>query len=122
MAAPAYDPDYLVDLFAPFARVTTRRMFSGHAVYRDGIVFALAIRAGIYLKADSGTAPLFAAAGLSPFSYGVRGREKVLTSYWTMPEACLDDEDELRRWAAIAWQAAVRVPPKRPRSRKRQAG
>jgi len=121
MADPAFDPDFLVDLFAPFARVTTRRMFSGHAVYRDGIVFALAIRAGLYLKADVETAPLFEAAGLAPFTYSARGREKVLTSYRRMPDACFDDEHELRQWAGIAWQAALRSPPKRVRGKGRRA-
>lgn len=117
MAGPAFDPDFLVDLFAPFARVTTRRMFSGHAVYRDGIVFALAIRAGIFLKADAQTAPTFADEGLAPFSYATRAGEKVLTSYWRMPDTCLDDEDELRRWTAIAWQAAVRAGSRPKRAR-----
>jgi DNA transformation protein len=112
MAGAAFDPHFLVDLFAPFARVTTRRMFSGHAVYRDGVVFALALRDGLYLKADAETVPLFRAEGLAPFSYEVKGGEKIVTSYWRMPDACLDDEEDLRRWAAIAWQAAVRAPRK----------
>lgn len=117
MAGPAFDPDFLVDLFAPFARVTTRRMFSGHAVYRDGIVFALALRGGLYLKADRETAPLFDAEGLAPFTYATRAGDKILTSYWRMPDACFDDEHELKRWAAIAWQAALRTPSRPKRAR-----
>lgn len=115
----AFDPDFLVDLFAPFAQVTTRRMFSGHAIYRDGVVFALALRDGLYLKADAETVPLFRAEGLGPFSYEVKGRQTIIASYWRMPDACLDDDDALRRWAAIAWQAAVRAP--RRAARRRQA-
>src|SRR5690606_27821888 len=30
--------DYLHDLFSAFAPVTTRRMFGGHGVYRDGVI------------------------------------------------------------------------------------
>ena len=117
MAGAAFDPHFLVDLFAPFAPVTTRRMFSGHAIYRHGVVFALALRDGLYLKADAETVPLFRAEGLGPFSYAVKGRETIVASYWRMPDACLDDEDALRRWAAIAWQAAVRAPRKAARRR-----
>lgn len=119
MAGAAFDPRFLVDLFAPFAQVTTRRMFSGHAIYRDGVVFALALRDGLYLKADAETVPLFRSEGLGPFSYEVKGRQTIISSYWRMPDACLDDEDALRRWAAIAWQAAVRAP--RRLVRRRQA-
>lgn len=122
MADAAFDPDFLIDLFAPFARVTVKRMFSGHAVYRDGIVFALAIRAGLFLKADAETAPLFEAAGMPPFVYGRSSGERTVASYRRMPDACFDDEDELVKWCGIAWQAAVRAPVKRRRSRATRAG
>ena len=122
MAEAAYDPDFLIDLFAPFARVSVKRMFSGYAVYRDGIVFALAIRAGLYLKADAQTAPLFEVAGLPCFSYVSGGKERQVASYRLMPDACLDDEDALKEWAAVAWQAALRAPAPRkkgaPKSKK----
>jgi len=116
----AFDPDYLVDLFAPFARVTLRRMFSGHGIYRDGVVFALAIRDGLYLKSDATSAPLFDAAGARPFTYATKRGETTVGSYLRMPEACFDDEDELRHWAGIAFAAALRswARPKPARRRK----
>lgn len=118
--AAAYDSDFLIDLFAPFARVTVKRMFSGHAVYRDGVVFALAIRAGLFLKCDAETEPLFVAAGLEPFAYETARGTTTISSYRRLPDACLDDEDELRRWSAIAWQAALRAPRKTPARRVRR--
>ena len=33
--------DYLHDLFSAFAPVTTRAMFGGHGVYRDGVIIAI---------------------------------------------------------------------------------
>ncbi|MDP2803023.1 MAG: TfoX/Sxy family protein [Phreatobacter sp.] len=104
----ASDPDFLVDLFAPFAPVTIRRMFSGHAVYREGVVFALAIRGEIFLKCDAESSPAFAAEGLAPFVYATRRGETTVGSYRRMPEACFDEEDVLRRWATLAWQAGLR--------------
>ncbi len=118
--AAAFDADFLIDLFAPFARVTVKRMFSGHAVYRDGVVFALAIRAGLFLKCDAETEPLFVAAGLEPFAYATARGTTTISSYRRLPDACLDDEDELRRWSAIAWQAAFRAPRKTPARRVRR--
>lgn len=114
----AFDPDFLTDLFAPFAPVTVRRMFSGHAVYREGIVFALAIRAGLFLKCDAVTEPLFVAAGLEPFAYATARGTTTITSYRRLPDACLDDEHELKRWSDIAWQAALRAGSKPKRSAK----
>ena len=39
-------------------------------------------------------------------------------SYWSLPEAALDDPDALKEWAELAYQAALRSPPKSQRPRK----
>ena len=41
--------DYLHDLFSAFAPVTTRAMFGGHGVYRDGVIIAIVIDELLYL-------------------------------------------------------------------------
>jgi len=114
------DPDFLVDLFAPFAPVTVRRVFSGHGVYRDGVIFALAIRGEIFLKCDDETSPAFAAEGLAPFVYATRRGETTVGSYRRMPEACFDDEDALRRWARLAFAAGLRAEETKSRRRVRR--
>lgn len=116
----AHDPDFLVDLFAPFARVTVKRMFSGHGVYRDGRVFAWALAEGIFLKTDQETAGAFDAAGLAAFVYPTKDGPRSVGSYRRMPDACFDDEGELRHWAGLAWQAALRAPVKTPARRVRR--
>jgi DNA transformation protein len=103
------DPDVLVDLFSPFAPVTVRRMFSGFGVYRDGVMFALAIGGEIFLKCEAESLPAFVADGLTPFVYATRRGETTVGSYRRMPEACFDDEDAMRRWATLAWQAGLRA-------------
>jgi DNA transformation protein len=114
-----FDPDFLVDLFAPFARVTVRRMFSGHGVYRDGRVFAWALTEGIFLKTDDETAAAFDAAGLAVFVYPTKDGPRSVGSYRRMPDSCFDDEGELRHWAGLAWQAALRAPVKTGRGVRR---
>ena len=46
------DRDFLIDLFADFGPVTIRRMFSGFGISADGTNFALALRSGLYFRAD----------------------------------------------------------------------
>jgi DNA transformation protein len=117
MAAGAFDPDDLIDLFAPFAPVTMRRMFSGHAVYRNGIVFALALGGAIYLRVDAESIPAFEAQGMPAFSYATKGGERAIGSYRRMPDICFDDEEALVHWARLAWQATLRTPSKTSRRR-----
>ncbi len=53
--SPAMDREFLIDLFADFGPVTIRKMFSGYGISADGINFALALRAGLFFRADEQT-------------------------------------------------------------------
>ena len=112
------DRDFLTDLFSGFGPVTLRRMFSGYGISADGTNFALALRAGLYFRADETTIPQFEAEGSKPFQYQQRRTGKVITvnSYWELPARLFDDSDELNGWAKAALAAAQRASlSKRPR-------
>jgi DNA transformation protein len=117
------DRDFLLDLFAGFGPVALRRMFSGYGISRDGINFALALRDGIFLRADQRTIPLFEAEGATPFAYVARGKDVTVRSYWRLPERLYDDADELAVWAARAFDAAcLAATSKKPRKRGTKTG
>jgi DNA transformation protein len=105
------DRDFLTDLFSDFGPVTLRRMFSGYGISVDGINFALALRAGLYFRADEETIPHFQAEGSKPFQYQQRSTAKVVTvnSYWELPARLFDDSEELTGWARAALAAAQRA-------------
>lgn len=119
------DRDFLIDLFSGFGPVTLRRMFSGYGISADGTNFALALRAGLYFRADEATIPQFQAEGSKPFSYQQRSTAKVVTvnSYWELPARLFDDQEELTGWAkaalAAAQRAALRKRSKTPRKAKK---
>ncbi len=115
------DRDFLIDLFSDFGPVTIRRMFSGFGISADGINFALALRAGLYLRADEQTIPKFETEGSKPFQYQQRSTAKIVTvnSYWELPARLFDDSEELAAWAMAALAAAQRAAVhKRPKTRK----
>src|SRR3979411_397490 len=113
------DRDFLIDLFADFGPVTIRRMFSGFGISVDGINFALALRAGLYFRADAETIPQFEAEGSQPFQYQTRAKIVTVNSYWQLPARLFDDSEELTAWARAAWAAAQRAAVrKRPKARK----
>jgi DNA transformation protein len=120
------DRDFLTELFSDFGAVTLRRMFSGFGISVDGTNFALALRAGLYFRADEQTVPQFLAEGSKPFQYQQRSTAKVVTvnSYWELPARLFDDQEELAGWAraalAAAQRAALRKRPKRPRKSERE--
>jgi DNA transformation protein and related proteins len=113
------DRDFLIDLFADFGPVTIRKMFSGYGISADGTNFALALRAGLYLRADEQTIPQFEAEGSAPFQYQTRAKTVTVNSYWQLPARLFDDSEELAGWARAALAAAQRAAlRKRPKVRK----
>jgi DNA transformation protein len=112
------DRDFLIDLFADFGPVTIRRMFSGFGISADGTNFALALRGGLYLRADEQSIPRFEAEGSKPFQYQTRAKTVTVNSYWQLPARLFDDTDDLANWARAALAAAQRALRKRPKTRK----
>ena len=113
------DRDFLIDLFSDFGPVTIRRMFSGFGISADETNFALALRGGLYFRADEQTIPRFEAEGSKPFSYQTRTRTVTVASYWQLPERLYDDPEDLTGWARAALAAAERAAlRKRPKGKK----
>jgi DNA transformation protein len=112
------DREFLIDLFADFGPVAIRKMFSGYGISADGINFALALRAGLFLRADEVTIPDFEAEGSKPFQYSTRAKTVLVNSYWELPARLFDDSEELAQWARAALAAAQRAKvKKRPRKK-----
>ncbi len=113
------DREFLIDLFSDFGPVTIRPMFSGFGISVDGVNFAMALRAGLYFRADEVTIPQFEAEGSKPFQYSTRAKTVMVNSYWQLPARLFDDTEELSQWARAALGAAQRAAlKKRPKARK----
>src|SRR5881628_3738119 len=115
------DRDFLIDLFSGFGPVTIRRMFSGFGISADGINFAMALRAGLYFRADDQTIPQFEAEGSKPFVYQTRAKTVTVNSYWQLPARLFDDPEELTGWARAALAAAQRAAMNKARNTARVA-
>jgi DNA transformation protein len=104
------DEDALRDLFAGLGPVSIRRLFGGKGIYHQGVIIAVEIRGELRLKADTETAPAFEAAGCSQWTYtGSRHGKEVAMPYWSVPDAAVDDPDEMAKWAKLAFEAGLRA-------------
>lgn len=100
--------DYLQDVFALLGPITARRMFGGHGIYHDGVMFALVADETLYLKTDAETVDDFEREGLGPFEYDKGGRV-VRMSYYQAPEALFEDRELAADWARRSLEAAWRA-------------
>jgi DNA transformation protein len=110
------DPEAIRELFSSFGMVSVRRMFGGHGVFADGLMFGLESGGELYLKADDLTVPKLAAENSEPFVYKARGREIAL-SYWRLPERLYDEPDEFALFARDAFAAAQRAASNKPKKK-----
>ena len=107
--------DHCLELLGPIGQVSAQRMFGGHRLRIDGHFVALIIADRLYLKADATTRAQFQAAGCEPFTYAGNGKP-VTVSYWTVPPQAMDSPAEMRPWARLALDAALRAQASRRRA------
>lgn len=111
------DPESIRELFSAFGTVSVRRMFGGHGVFADGLMFALESDGELFLKADDLTIPKLAAENSEPFVYKAKGRAVAL-SYWKLPERLYDEPDDFAGFAREAFGAAQRAARMKPKTKK----
>jgi DNA transformation protein len=111
--------EFLEELFEPLGGTTIRRMFGGHGVFRDGLMFAILSDDLLYFRVDAITQPRFEAERSEPFMYEGKGRS-VRLPYWRVPDWLFDEADAFLEWAQQSFAAARRVneakAPKRGRT------
>jgi DNA transformation protein len=106
---------YLPELLQRFGTVVVKRMFSGHGVYHQGLMFGLVHEEALYLKTDAVIAARFDSQGLSAFAFR-KGDRLMTTSFRLAPPEALEDPAQAAEWARLAFEAALRVQAaKRPR-------
>lgn len=77
--------------------ITSRKMFGGYGLYKDGIIFGLLTEGRIYFKVNDSNRADFEARNSKPFEY-IRKRKTVMLSYWELPAEVLENSDELPQW------------------------
>ncbi len=98
---------YLLDMLAPLGEVRARRMFGGHGIFIEDLMFGLVVNDELYFKVDAHTRQTYASRGLEAFSYMSKDRS-VSLSYFAVPEEALEDSNMLCDWGRDAIAVAMR--------------
>lgn len=100
--------DYLPELLESLGTVRLRRMFGGHGVFLDGLMFGLVADDVLYLKTDAVNRPDYESQRLTQFTY-IKGGRPVKLSYHEAPASIYDDTEQAAEWAGRAFEAALRA-------------
>jgi len=91
-------------------------MFGGEGIYAGDVMIGLVLADRVYLKTGDLNRVDFLAEACEPFSYQ-RGKKRMVTSYYEVPDRLLDDPEEFAVWGrkALAVAMAARKPRRKPR-------
>ncbi len=109
---------HLHDVLRRFGPIELRRMFGGHGVFRDGLMFGLVAGDVLYLKADAINQPWFEQRALPRFEYRRQGKTASL-SYFRAPDEMMDAAAEAAEWARRSFDAALRAAAARSKKGQR---
>jgi DNA transformation protein len=104
--------DYVSDILEQFDVITTRKMFGGYGIYKNGLMFGLIADNELYFKADEEAAEFFAQYNSTPFTYN-NGKKLVKMSYWKVSDEVLEDTMVIKKWMDIAYSAAMKGKAKK---------
>jgi DNA transformation protein len=105
---------HCTELLGSAGAVRTRRMFGGHGLYLDDLFVAIVFGERLYLKTDTASRARFEAAGGLPFVYDAKG-QAVSMSYFSAPDDAMESPAQMRPWARLALEAALRARAAKPR-------
>jgi DNA transformation protein len=102
--------DFVVEVFAELGPVRIKRLFDGAGIYAGDVMFALISEDTIYLKTDEALRAALAAEGAHSWIYtekrGPKAGVPQETSYWSLPDAALNDPSEAAKWGRSALEVA----------------
>lgn len=93
----------LEDLLGEVSEISSRKMFGGVGLYKNGIICGMIIDDTLYFKVDESNKPQYQKHNSKPFSYSHHGKT-VAMSYWEVPADIMDDKDTLQEWLEVSYQ------------------
>lgn len=87
--------DFIVyDLMGEVPDITSRAMFGGWALYKNGIIFGIIVAGELYFKVDDSNRVEFEQMESRPFVYSKSNGKPITMSYWLVPEEIMQDKEK----------------------------
>lgn len=86
------------EVFRNLDGITSKAMFGGWGIYKNGLFFALIADGQLYFKVDESNKGDFEEKDSKQFVYQMPNGKETRMSYWELPVDVLEDQMELRSW------------------------
>ena len=106
----------VISRLSSFGDITSRRMFGGYGIYKEGIIIALMDEDELYFKSTPASESFYQSFDSYPFVYEGQ-RRPVKMSYWQVPQTVFNDPLLLEKWVETAYRSAIAAKAKNPPNR-----
>ncbi len=86
------------DVLGGILGITSRAMFSGFGLYKDGVIFGIIAENELYFKVDDSNRADYESRGMKPFTYQMPGGKVYSMSYYQVPEEIREQKHEIVSW------------------------
>lgn len=108
MPTDASYKDYVVsEVLQEIEGITTRAMFGGWGIYKDGLFFALIADGVLYFKVDDTNRADYEKAGSEPFVYVSPQGKEMTMGYYELPSSIMEDREAIKDWVNSAHAVAL---------------
>lgn len=91
--------EYVIkDLLSDMSGISSRPMFGGYGLYKDGVIFGIVADDKLYFKVGKMNQKKYEDAGCEPLTYDTKKRKDIALSYWEVPADIMEDREEVCVW------------------------
>lgn len=101
------------DLLADIPGITSKRMFGGYGIYRQGMIFAIIADGVLYFKVNETNKSDYEKYGSKPFTYKMPGGKRYAMSYYELPEEIMENREAVHEWVKKAVAASTKDKKKK---------
>lgn len=113
MADKGFHEYILHEVLYDIEGISSRAMFGGYGIYKDGLIFALIADGKLYFKVGQSNIEDYKRYESKPFVYEMGDHKSTTMSYWELPESVMEDRVELREWIEKAVHVSREAKRKR---------
>ncbi|MBI1729328.1 TfoX/Sxy family protein [Candidatus Acetothermia bacterium] len=110
--------DYVVyDLLTEVSGITSRAMFGGWGIYKNGLIFGIIFDDELFFKVNDENRVEFERSGSHPLVYANRDGKESTLSYWLITEEVMEDREKLGKLMESSLAVSRKGMSKRKRLR-----
>ena len=112
--------EYIIgDQLGEFHGMSSRAMFGGFGIYREGIIIGIVVSDELYLKVDETNRAKYEAMGSAPFEYEKKDGKRMSMSYWKIPAEVIEDRERLCELANNSYEINLKRSLEKSRPKKK---